>query len=86
MSAEAEINPLLQAGALPRFDLFKTEQVVPSIRKISRRHERGMEAAKSAFQGFQWTSPLGDQVVDGDESVPALAGSEQPVMRSEPDR
>ncbi len=34
MSAEAEINPLLQAGSLPRFDLFQTEQVVPSVRAL----------------------------------------------------
>jgi hypothetical protein len=51
-------------------------EVVPSIRKVSRRGICILEAVEGASRGLQWTSPLGDQVVDGDEAFPSASGAE----------
>lgn len=34
LSEETQVNPLLRSGALPRFDLFTPDQVVPGIRQL----------------------------------------------------
>ena len=50
MSAQAEINPMLQAGTLPRFDLFQTEQVVPSVRALLSELETSLTQLEAAVQ------------------------------------
>ena len=50
MSANAEINPLWQHGALPRFDLFRPEQVAPGIRGLLAELEQDLSALEAALE------------------------------------
>ncbi|MBW2397124.1 MAG: M3 family metallopeptidase [Deltaproteobacteria bacterium] len=59
MSATGKVNPLHLHGALPRFDLFETELVVPGVRELLvdlETHLAALEADLKATNESDWSS------------------------------
>jgi len=59
VSATGKVNPLHLHGALPRFDLFETELVVPGVRELLvdlETHLAALEADLKATNESDWSS------------------------------